>query len=635
MTFRRALTRRLVALVAVLALVLTGCTDAPVGRQRRPDANAAVAALVTGIPAGDLSGVVMNGDATRPAVDLEQIFAAMKDFRPQITAGEITYGADVATVPLTHTYDFGQAGWELTTKAEFSWVDEQWKLNWTPTIVHPELGYDTRLIHSRQSAPRGNIIGANNVPIVWDRPIYRVGIDKSHVELDVALTSAAALAVALGIDIDPYVEQVRNAGPLAFVVGLTVREGRVPEAVDTIPGARAIEGTLPLADSPTFTNGLIGIVAPATAEDVERGKGAIDANDLVGQSGLQRGFDEQLRGLPGHTITLAPRSEEQLASAPPAPSASTPTSTEPPPRKVLYKVDPVPGEPLVITLDVDAQRRAEGLLADQPGVASLVVLDTWTGAILVSANSPSVGANSYATTGRYAPGSTFKITSSLALLRRGFVPDSPIECPATTIIEHTRFKNHEMYPAAFTGRIALRSAVAHSCNTAFINEAANFAPDEQPNAAASLGLGIDYDTGFPAFYGSVPASEQAVMRGANAIGQGEILASPMAMAGEAASVRAGKTIVPYIVANNAPEPKGAPLTAGEAAALQDLMGAVVASGTAMEMRGLLDGAKTGTAEFGADGRSHAWMIGYNDRYAIAAFIEDAPTAAPLAKALLS
>ena len=50
------------------------------------------------------------------------------------------------------------------------------------------------------------------------------------------------------------------------------------------------------------------------------------------------------------------------------------------------------------------------------------------------------------------------------------------------------------------------------------------------DAAAALGLGVDHDLGFPAYFGQVPPPESETVAAADLIGQGTVLASPMAVA---------------------------------------------------------------------------------------------------------
>ena len=78
--------------------------------------------------------------------------------------------------------------------------------------------------------------------------------------------------------------------------------------------------------------------------------------------------------------------------------------------------------------------------------------------------------------------------------------------------------------------------------------------DDLVAAAGSLGVGVDYDAQAPAFYGQVPKPDSEVKKAQEFIGQGGVLASPLAMAGLAASVASGHTVVPWLVASAKPAP---------------------------------------------------------------------------------
>jgi cell division protein FtsI/penicillin-binding protein 2 len=87
-----------------------------------------------------------------------------------------------------------------------------------------------------------------------------------------------------------------------------------------------------------------------------------------------------------------------------------------------------------------------------------------------------------------------------------------------------------------------------------------------------------------------------------------------------------------------------PITAAEAAALSDMMRAVVTSGHAgflASVPGAPVGAKTGTAEFGNDNppKTHAWIVAVHGDLAVAVFVEDgglgATTSGPLLKQFLT
>jgi cell division protein FtsI/penicillin-binding protein 2 len=183
--------------------------------------------------------------------------------------------------------------------------------------------------------------------------------------------------------------------------------------------------------------------------------------------------------------------------------------------------------------------------------------------------------------------------------------------------------------------------VANSCNTALISQRDELTGEDLAGAAAALGLGVDHDLGFPAFFGQVPEPASATEQAASLIGQGKVLASPMAMAAVAASVAEGRTVVPRLLPDlNDPEADPAdPLTPEEADSLRDMMRAVVTEGTARFLEDLPGdpvSAKTGTAEFGTGTPpdTHAWMIATQGDLAVAVFVEEGQSGSQTAGPIL-
>ena len=311
---------------------------------------------------------------------------------------------------------------------------------------------------------------------------------------------------------------------------------------------------------------------------------------------------------------------------------------------MLFEVKPGAGKPLTTTLNIGLQQLAERTLANTKPASALVAIRPSTGAIVAAANGRGNREQSLATVGRAAPGSIFKIVSALALLRADLTPRSTLRCSPTVTVDGRKFSNYSDYPRSHQGTITLRTALAQSCNTAFIGQRGKLDPSSLAEAAGSLGFGMDYDVGFPSFFGSVPNDPTATGRAAAMIGQGKVEASPMAMASVAASVAAGKTVIPYLVDGQQPTPKGVPLTTQEARQLGEMMQAVVTEGSGRVL-GNLPGspvlAKTGTAEYGTSEplKTHAWMIAAQGDLAVAVFVNDgksgSATAGPLLRTFLA
>jgi cell division protein FtsI/penicillin-binding protein 2 len=620
--------RTLLAGVLVATLTLTACSG------DEPAAEDVAAQLATALEKGSLPAGLFRGESPQPAYDevVDGVLAGPVEAETRVDVVEVAEDGGTAEATLGWTWELGPYVWEYESTAALT-DDGGWAATWDPALVEPSLAEGETLAASVVAPRRGEIQGAGGVALVSERPVVRYGIDKTKVAPRRAAATARAVAGLLGVRPGPFVKAVRAAGPEAFVEGIVLRPGDASEVDPSfadIRGAVALEDEMPLAPTREFAAPILGRVGPATAELIEEAEGRLAVGDVTGLSGLQARYDEQLSGTVGVEIE---------AVAEPAGA-----------RRSLFADGPVDGEPLRTTLDPELQGKAERILAavgeDGPATA-VVALRPSDGAVLAAANGPGNGGLNAATYGQYAPGSTFKVVTALALLRSGLSPGSTVQCPPSIVVDGKTFENYDDYPGDKLGSITLREAVAHSCNTAFIGARDRLSSKELAGAAESLGVGVDHDLGFPAYFGQVPRAATETEAAADMIGQGKILASPMAMAAVAASVRSGSTVVPHLLEEFAPQAAPTrPLSTEEAGALRGLMRAVVTEGSGgflAELAGEV-GAKTGTAEYGGAGPggappTHAWMIAHRDDLAVAVFVEDgesgSQTAGPLLEAFLS
>jgi cell division protein FtsI/penicillin-binding protein 2 len=508
-------------------------------------------------------------------------------------------------------------------------VDGTWSVDWAPSVIEPSLQDEEILEATTIPATRGEILGAGGAVIVNDRPVLRFGIDRVRVGAAAAGDSARALARLVGVDVAPYVQAVRAAGDRAFVEAISFRKAEVPAAVlagyEDIPGAVALADDISLAPTREFAAPILGRVGPVTAEMIEEHPDRYRVGDIAGVSGLQARYDEKLGGSPGRLVEAV-------------------SETDPGPARDLFRVQETDGESLELTMDPRLQKKAEALLADVTSASALVAVRPSDGAILAAANGPGTAGQNFATYGQFPPGSTFKIVSSLALLRAGLTPDSTVSCPPTLTVDGKEFGNYSDYPSSANGAIPLRTALAQSCNTAFIGARKKLGESDLSSAAASLGFGVDHDLGFPAYFGNIerPASETEAA--ADLIGQGKILASPMTMAAVIASVQEGALVVPTLLADYEVAPHDhTPLTRTESEQLRSMLRGVVTGGSGNQLADVPGPpviAKTGTAEFVSEGDvlTHAWMVAAQGDLAVAVFVQvgesGSRTAGPILEAFL-
>ena len=600
----------------VLVMVLAACGS---GADQEA-AEGLSAQLATALTAGQLGDVPIQGGGQ---AELDAVVAGMDGIPATVTVDTVALDGDSATATLGWQWDMRGEPWRYTTTAELQKVDDQWAVQWAPTLVEPSLSGAESLDARTQRPVRGDILGAQDEPLVTLRPVLRIGIDKTKVPADEAADSARDLAELLDIDPGAYVKAVKAAGPKAFVEALVLRDEDTKElsqaAVEAIPGAVGLAEERPLAPTRDFASEILGRVGPATAEIVEKSGGSVRAGDQVGLSGLQARYDETLGGTPGVVVTAKTDDLE----------------------RTLFTTPVADGQPLRTTLDERLQKEAEKALDGVGPASALVALRPSTGEILAAASGAGSDGYNTATFGQYPPGSTMKVVTALALMRAGVTPTDLVPCTREIVVDGKTFTNYDDYPASGIGDIPLRSAVANSCNTALISQREELTGEDLTGAAAALGLGVDQDLGFPAFFGQVPAPASATEQAASLIGQGKVLASPMAMAAVAASVAEGRAVVPRLLPD-LPAPTanpGTPLTPEEADALRDMMRAVVTEGTARflaDLPGAPIGAKTGTAEFGTGTPpdTHAWMIATQGDLAVAAFVEEGKSGSQTAGPIL-
>ncbi|HYO37137.1 MAG TPA: penicillin-binding transpeptidase domain-containing protein [Geodermatophilus sp.] len=592
--------RRTAVLGTVLTLlgapVLAACSG-----NAEDDVRAAAQAFLDDWAGGD-TGAAAAGTTDPDAATalLEQTAGDLPGAALSAELGDVTVEDGTATAGWTATWDLAAApDWTYDATLQLREGEEAWQVVAEPALVHPELADGQRLQLTRTLPERAALTDAAGTPVFAPTEVVVVGVDPGQVTDLPAL--AAALSAATGIPAEDITADVQAAPPGRFVPVITLRRPdfeAIRAQVFDLPGAVFPTDTRLLAPSPRFASALLGRVGDATAEVIEEtttdGVAAYAAGDELGLSGLQRAFQEQLTGTPGFTVSVV----------------STDAATGDVGREVAA-VDPVPGQPVQTPIVPALQRAGDSAVATQPLPTHLVVVRPGTGEVLaVSSNEAAAAGN--ALTGQYPPGSSMKAITATALLSAGgLTPDAAVACPGTTVVEGREFENQDRFDL---GTVPFTEALAQSCNTTFIQAGLQLPDDALAAAAASYGVGSDWRLPVDVFSGSVPADSTGTTKAANAIGQGQVLMSPAAMALVAAGIASGTPAAPVEVLGA--EPAGpAPAGPGQAVLdqLRPMMRQVVLTGTARELadRGEVYG-KTGTAEFGTNTPpdAHGWFMGY-------------------------
>ena len=342
-----------------------------------------------------------------------------------------------------------------------------------------------------------------------------------------------------------------------------------------------------------------------------------------------------------------------------------------------------------LTLRASMQEAAAAALGDRKG--AVVALDAKTGAILALYSSPSFDPNAlasrdagevqdaYATldadpknpmlnrtiSERYAPGSTFKVLTAIALIENGIAnPDTRMDSPVSTTLPgtNTEVSNIESSTCG-DGKPTLTEAFARSCNTTFVLASEKLTTQQLTDVTKRFGFGHEQEIPLTVIPSVFPSDADSAQLAMSSIGQYTVQATPMQMAQVAQTIaNGGQMMTPYLIkqivdADNQTIRKtkateaGRPISADTASKVTGMMQAVVSqpygSGTPMALPNVSVAAKTGTAETGDGDRANAWAIGFapadNPQIAFAVIVEGDETnptphggdvAGPVAKAVL-
>lgn len=555
--------------------------------------------------AGDVAG--MKRAVAAPPASFEEQHQRFRDglriLSSRFELGRVEREGElaVATFRATHLLR-GLGEWEVEGTLPFIRLEGQWRVRWSPAVLHPGASEGDRFSRTRTRAERADILDARGEPLTRVGEVFSIGINPSRVRSREAV--ATALQAQLGVAPERLDTALGAAGEAAdrFVPLIDVRPERyqqVRPVLEPVPGIFFRRKSARLSPAEGFAVHTLGRVGDVTAELLEQLGPAWQSGDVVGISGLERTYEAQLAGKPSGEVLLT--------------SASGDT-------RVLFRFEGEPGTPLSTTLHPGLQAAAEAALEGVTQPAALVAVDSNTGAILAVASRPLSQPLHRALTGRYPPGSTFKVVTAEALLAKGMAPDAPAPCPPTARVGGKTFRNFE---GEALGDTTLRRSFALSCNTAFVTLAAGLGSQALAEAARRFGFDVQYQAGLPSAGASFPPPRDAAELAAAAIGQGRVLATPLHLASVAAAAESGQWRAPYLV-EGLDEGPSAPLADGTHAPLKALMRAVVTEGSghaAADVPGLAG--KTGTAEFGSGTPlpTHAWFIGYRNGVGFAVLVE--------------
>ncbi len=275
-------------------------------------------------------------------------------------------------------------------------------------------------------------------------------------------------------------------------------------------------------------------------------------NDYVGKDGVEAAFESHLKGTDG-TRVVSLNEDGKITGE-------------------YYSKEPVPGNTVELTIDLDLQQAAEDALAatitrmtgedgDETRGGAVAVVQVGTGEVLALASYPTYDLSTFrqssiyaalyndparpftnrATNGTYVPGSTIKPLTAVAALEKGIItPTQEIYSPSRWVYPNDPTHSGANCAGGNHGLINVTEAITKSCNYFFAEMGYRMGMDTFREYLQAFGLGEHTGIEIGDYAGTLPSNEAGHDQTPWAtFGQANQLYSPLQLANYIATLASG------------------------------------------------------------------------------------------------
>ena len=416
-------------------------------------------------------------------------------------------------------------------------------------------------------APRGIVFDRNDIPLTKNDGNYRLLLysesKKNSNDLIEKLGKILELSEETKNLFLTKIKNTRRKSIVSLIDNLSWDDlARIETNSHLLPGLSIESGIVRRYPFPAETAHFLGYASLPSEKEIDENEQNLFMHPdfRVGKAGLERTFDEALRGKYG--VKYVEVNAHEI------------------PVRTLSIKPAVEGSKVHLTIDMRLQKFVTERIKDD--VASVVVMDVKTGEILSYASSPTFDPNNFVegvskqywqdlntdpkrplnnkpVAALYPPGSTFKLMVALAALEAGVNRNARVFCNGGYQLGKRTF---HCWKEGGHGSVDMVEGIMHSCNTYFFTIANQIGAEKFCDMAKKFGYGEKFDISLHgAKAGNVPSDEwkrkvfkQPWVGGDTlntAIGQGFVLATPLQMALVTARVaNGGIPIKPYLVRNH-------------------------------------------------------------------------------------
>lgn len=432
------------------------------------------------------------------------------------------------------------------------------KLQWSSNFIFPQLGENQKIRISTIKAKRGDILDRNEVKLATDGIILSAGVVPQKLG-DNKKQSIAKIAELTGIS-EAYINQQLEASwvkedTFVPIKKIAITNTALKEALLQIPGVLIKQEEGRVYSLGKEAGHLIGYVQDINAEELKEKEGKnYHTTSIIGKSGLEKAYEERLRGIDGTEIYIVDEKENKLTE--------------------IIRQNKKDGQDIKLTIDSRLQTQLYEQMKKDKGF--FVVMQPITGELLALVSTPTFDANDFVvgmTTAqwetlnhdenkplynrfiqRYCPGSTFKpITGAIGLTIGKIDANEDYGYTGTSWQKDASWGNYQITTLTdYKGERNLHNAMIHSDNIYFAQSALKIGADVLAENLNKMGFNETIE--FPL---ALSRSQYANQNGEkiegeakladSGYGQGSLLVNPIHMASIYSSfVNKGNMIKPYI-----------------------------------------------------------------------------------------
>ncbi len=373
-------------------------------------------------------------------------------------------------------------------------ITRLWFLQIHKGTEYRQLADSNRVRMQNVVASRGNILDRQGRTIITNRPSFNiVWVKEDSPNPDEVIKKLSRI---LNEEIAELLKKVREAADNPRHIPILLKEDidwktlvYIENNHFDLPGIRI--QVLPRRDYlyDDLASHLIGYLGEINQKELkERKSENYQGGDLLGKRGMEKLYEEQLRGEKG-TIYMEVDAHgfEQ---------------------RRLEGKETLPGNDIQLTIDLDLQLEAEQAMGDKAG--AVIAMDVNSGRILAFASAPPLKLKDFVggisqknwqallenpkrplvhktIQGQYPPGSTYKIVTALAGLARGVItPDTVFYCTGSMKFGNRRYG---CWKKGGHGPVSLHRALAESCDVYFYKVGLKVGVDSLAEYAGRFGLG--------------------------------------------------------------------------------------------------------------------------------------------------